>query len=143
MSIDDIHSEVLRVFNDACTTRAQRPVSAHGYCPPADVYYESDTGEIIARVEVPGMERDDINLFVDRRQVIVRGERPFPVSEGRSYQQVELDYGPFERRLRFAVDIDPDKTAATYEQGVLEVRLGLADHERGVCQIPIRGEREP
>ena len=142
MSIDDFENEVLRVFNDACSARTQRPVTHRGYCPPADVYFESDSGQIIVRFEVPGLDRSEINLLVDRRQVVVRGERRFPRASNRSYQQVELDYGPFERRLRLAVDIDPDNTAATYDNGILEVRLALAQREHEVSQIPIRSERD-
>lgn len=142
MSIDDFENEVLRVFNDACSARAQRPATHRGYCPPADVYFESDSGQIIVRFEVPGLDRSEINLLVDRRQVVVRGERRFPRASNRSYQQVELDYGPFERRLRLAVDIDPDNTAATYDNGILEVRLALAQREHEVSQIPIRSERD-
>jgi HSP20 family molecular chaperone IbpA len=139
---DDIHREVLRVFADACTPRAQRPLGVQGYCPPADVFYEARTDEVVARFELPGVELDDINLFVDRRQLEIKGERRFPVAEGRSYQQVELDYGGFERRIRLSVDIDPDNTSAAYEHGILEVRLALADSERGACRIPIRTMRE-
>jgi HSP20 family molecular chaperone IbpA len=142
VSIDDLENEVLRVFNDACSARAQRPVTHRGYCPPADVYFESDSGQIIVRFEIPGLDRDEINLLVDRRQIVVRGERRFPRASTRSYQQVELDYGPFERRLRLAVDINPDNTAATYDNGILEVRLALAQREHEVSQIPIRSERD-
>jgi HSP20 family protein len=138
VGIDEIHREVLRVFADACTPRAQRPLGVQGYCPPADVFYEGCTGEVVARFELPGVQMEDINLFVDRRQLVVKGERRFPVAEGRSYQQVELDYGGFERRIRLSVDIDPDHTTATYENGILEVRLALADSDRGACRIPIR-----
>ena len=53
----------------------------------------------------------------------MRGERTFPTREGRVYQQVEMDYGPFERRVRLMIDVDPDVTTATYEAGILEVRL--------------------
>jgi HSP20 family protein len=142
VSIDDLENEVLRVFNDACSARAQRPVTHRGYCPPADVYFEAESGRIVVRFEVPGLERDEINLLVDRRQVVVRGERRFPRASTRSYQQVELDYGPFERRLRLAVDIDPDNTTASYDNGILEVHLALAQSEHEVSQIPIRSERD-
>jgi HSP20 family protein len=142
VSIDDLENEVLRVFNDACSARAQRPVTHRGYCPPADVYFETGSGQIVVRFEIPGLERDEINLLVDRRQVVVRGERRFPRASTRSYQQVELDYGPFERRLRLAVDIDPDNTTASYDNGILEVHLALAQHEHEVSQISIRSERD-
>jgi HSP20 family protein len=142
LSIDDIHKEVLRVFADACTPRSQRPLGLQGYCPPADVFYESATDEVVVRFELPGVQRDDINLFVDRRQLVIKGERRFPVAAGRSYQQVELDYGGFERRIRLSIDIDPDNTTATYEHGILEVRLALAETDRGACRIHIRTGQE-
>ena len=96
----------------------------------------------MVRFEIPGMERDDIELLVDSRQVMVRGERRFPRAADRSYQQVELDYGSFERRLRLALDIDPDNATATYDNGILEVRLAPASRERDVAKITIRSERD-
>lgn len=142
MTQDDFHREVLRVFADACTPRAQRPIGKLGYCPPADVFFEAQTDEVVVRFELPGIDRDEIDLFVDRRQLVVSGERQFPVAPGRSYQQVEFDYGPFERRIRLGVDIDPDKTSATYEHGILEVRLALTDAGSGACHIPITCESD-
>ena len=137
MARDDLHRELLRVFADACTPRAPRPIGKHGYCPPADVFYEAAGDEVVVRFELPGLERDEINLFVERRELLVRGERRFPVAESRSYQQVELDYGSFERRIRLGVDIEPDRTVATYDHGILEVRLALAPVEATTRQVPI------
>lgn len=142
MARDQLHRELLKVFADACTPRAPRPIGKHGYCPPADVFYESASDEVVVRFELPGLERDEINLFVDRRELTVRGERRFPVAEGRSYQQVELDYGTFERRIRLGVDVDPDKTTASYGHGILEVRLALAPVTSTTCQVPITSERD-
>ncbi len=142
MSMDDIHREVLRVFADACTPRTPRPLGQRGFCPPADVFYEEADDSIVVRFELPGLERDDIDLLVDRRQLAVRGERSFPVADGRTYQQVELDYGPFERRIRLGLDVDPDQTTATYDHGILEVRLRLAQLEHTVSHIQIECQDE-
>ena len=68
----------------------------------------------------------------------MRGERTFPTREGRVYQQVEMDYGQFERRVRLMIDVDPDVTTATYEAGVLEVRLTLTEREQGARKINIQ-----
>jgi HSP20 family protein len=54
------------------------------------------------------------------------------------YQQVEMDYGPFERRVRLMVDVDPDVATATYEAGVLEVRLTLTERDAGARKIDIQ-----
>jgi HSP20 family molecular chaperone IbpA len=48
-----------------------------------------------------------------------------------------MDYGPFERRVRLMVDVDPDSTSATYEAGVLEVRLTLAERDTAARKIQI------
>ena len=141
MDIDDLHSEVLRAFNDVCVPHGRQHVSRGGFCPLADAFLEEGGDEIVVRFELPGMSREDIQLYVERRSLMVRGERAFPGSERRVYQQVEMDYGPFERRIRLTVDVDPDATAATYEAGILEVRLKLVQHP-GARQIPISSEAE-
>jgi HSP20 family protein len=141
VDIDDLHSEVLRAFNDICVPHGRNRVSRAGFSPLADAFLEEGGDEIVVRFELPGMSRDDIQLFVERRSLMVRGERAFPGSEQRVYQQVEMDYGPFERRIRLTVDVDPDATAATYEAGILEVRLKLVT-QPGARQIPINAEAE-
>jgi len=89
------------------------------------------------RFDLPGMAMEDIELLVDRRELVVRGERAFQTREGRIYQQVEMDYGPFERRVRLMVDVDPEVTTAIYEAGILEVRLILTPQEKGARKIDI------
>jgi HSP20 family protein len=80
----------------------------------------------------------DIELLVDRRELVIRGERAFHTREDRIYQQVEMDYGPFERRVRLMVDVDPEVTTATYEAGILEVRLTLTPQDKGARKIDIK-----
>ncbi len=137
MDFDKLHSEVLRAFNDSCMISTRQSYRGRGFRPTADAFFQEDTREIVVRFELPGMERDDIELLVDRREIIVRGERRFPGGEGRVYQQVEMDYGPFERRVRLMVDVDPDTTSATYEAGILEVRLTLAERDTAARKIHI------
>ena len=137
MDFDKMHNEVLRAFNDSCLISSRQQYRGRGFRPAADAFFQEDTREIVVRFELPGMERDDIELFVERREIIVRGERRFPSGEGRVYQQVEMDYGPFERRVRLMVDVEPDSTSATYEAGILEVRLTLVDRDTSLRKIQI------
>jgi HSP20 family molecular chaperone IbpA len=39
---------------------------------------------------------------------------------------MEIDYGPFQRQITLAEDIDPENASATYERGILTVRLPIA-----------------
>ena len=137
MDFEKMHNEVLRAFNESCALAARQPYGGRGFNPAADAFFEEDTREIVVRFELPGMALEDIELLVDRREIVVRGERVFPTREGRTYQQVEMDYGPFERRVRLLVDVDPDVSTATYEAGVLEVRLTLSQRE-GARKIDIQ-----
>ena len=129
MDIDDIHNDVLRSFDDICAFRGRHQRGASGFRPLADAFYEEASRQVVVRFELPGLERDEISLFVDRRELTVRGNRRVSAGEGRVYQQVEMDHGPFERCIRLTVDVDPDATTATYEAGVLEVRVTLAERE--------------
>jgi HSP20 family protein len=137
VDFDKMHDEVLRAFNDSCLITTRQRYRGRGFRPTADAFFQEQTREIVVRFELPGMERDDIELFVERREIVVRGERRFPGGEGRVHQQVEMDYGPFERRVRLMVDVDPDSTSATYEAGVLEVRLTLVDRDTSLRTIQI------
>ena len=136
MEIDDLHRDVLRAFDEICATRGRHQHSASGFRPLADAFYEEASCQVVVRFELPGLERGEISLLVDRRELTVRGNRRFSAGEGRVYQQVEMDYGPFERRIRLTVDVDPDATTATYEAGVLEVRITPAERE-GARQIKV------
>ena len=138
MDVEKLHDEVLRAFNDSCVLASRQQYRGRGFRPAADAYFEEDTREIVVRFELPGLVMEDIDLTVDRRELVVRGERSFPSGEARVYQQVEMDYGPFERRVRLLVDVDPEVTTATYEAGVLEVRLTLTPRDQGARRIEIR-----
>jgi HSP20 family molecular chaperone IbpA len=39
---------------------------------------------------------------------------------------MEIDYGPFQRQITLAEDVDPEEAAATYERGILTIRLPIA-----------------
>ena len=137
MEFDKMQDEVLRAFNDSCVISTRQQYRGRGFRPAADAFFEENTREIVVRFQLPGLDRDDIELLSDRRELVVRGERRFPGGERRVYQQVEMDYGPFERRVRLMVDVDPESTTASYEAGVLEVRLTLVDADKRARKIEI------
>ena len=138
MDRDKLHREVLRTFDNACISRSAQFSSRAGFVPLADVYFEEASGELVVRFELPGLRREDIQLDVEARKVVVHGRRTFPGGEHRVYQQVEMDYGDYERQIRLAVDVDVEATQATYDAGVLEVRLPLLSHDPRTQRIEIR-----
>ncbi len=77
------------------------------------------------QIELPGVDPDDVQLIASAQALLIVGERRRPKDSGH-YQQMEIDYGPFQRQITLNEDIDPENAAATYERGILTVRLPIA-----------------
>ena len=76
-------------------------------------------------VELPGVDPASIRVVAADRVLVVAGERCRPPLSGR-YQQMELEYGAFQRRISLAEPVDTAKATARYEQGLLTVVLPVA-----------------
>jgi HSP20 family protein len=58
-------------------------------------------------------------------------------AEGRVYQQLEIETGPFRRVVELGADVVADKASASYVDGVLQVEIPLAEPEESVRRVPI------
>jgi mannose-1-phosphate guanylyltransferase len=67
-----------------------------------------------------------IGLIPRERVLVVAGERKRPQVPGRVYQQMEIEYGTFQRQVRLAEDVDPSAARAEYERGILRIALPVA-----------------
>ncbi|HEX9731316.1 MAG TPA: Hsp20/alpha crystallin family protein [Thermoanaerobaculia bacterium] len=74
-------------------------------------------------VELPGITKQDIDISLENRILTVSGERRFDDEEKESYRRVERAYGKFTRTFRVAADIDGNKVAASFQDGVLKLEL--------------------
>lgn len=99
---------------------------------------ETET-EVRVRLEVPGMNPDDLDIQVHGRTLSVAGEKQVQreADEGR-YHVTECAYGRFQRQLPLPCEVDADATHAEYRKGVLSLRLPKVEKAR-VRRIPISG----
>jgi len=80
--------------------------------------------EIILHAELPGMHKEDIDIQLTGDTLTLRGERQLANTQrGENFHRVERQYGVFQRTFQIEVPIDTAKVAASYEEGVLTVRL--------------------
>lgn len=95
--------------------------------PQLDIF-ETDKAYQLS-VELPGVERDDIDLSVDDDALVIRArkERRSEDAKEDQYHRVERSYGRFERMLALPVDADTDKIGAELKNGVLEVTIPRRD----------------
>jgi HSP20 family protein len=98
-----------------------------GYRPHVDCYRSDDPPAVTVVVDLPGIEPDDVEITLSERTVSIAGirRRP-PRTSPVSYRQMELEYGPFLRRVALAEDVDPDRAEAHYERGQLTIVMPLA-----------------
>ena len=132
--VDKLHEEIEELFADLW----QVPRFAglrRGFRPNVDCYHTDDPHELTVVVELSGVEPESVNIVVGERALLVRGERLRPKAEGRHYQQVEIEYGPFQRQIRLAENVDPARARAQFERGFLTITLPVA------AKPPAPGER--
>jgi HSP20 family protein len=96
-----------------------------GYRPEVDVYRTEDPPALTVVVELPGVEPSEVQVIASPQALLIAGERERPKEYGH-YQQLEIEYGPFQRQVTLAEDVDPEAATATYERGFLTIRLPIA-----------------
>ena len=120
--------EMDELLGDPFAEHWSRPQRAQpGFQPRVDVYYcGGDEPRAIVKAELAGVDIDSVSLEVSGRELIISGERPVQETEGRVYQQVEIEAGPFRRRVELGTDVVAERAKASYDDGILRVELPLA-----------------
>jgi HSP20 family protein len=111
-----------------------------GFRPQVDVYLTDEPRELTVVVELPGVEAEHVQLFADEQTLVVVGERCRPRLSGR-YQQMEIEYGAFQRRIPLGVTVDPASARAEYSRGLLTVVLPTVEAatQTKKVSIPVGG----
>jgi HSP20 family protein len=90
------------------------------WMPPVEVL-ERD-GQLIVRAEVPGLEKDQVQVELQDGQLIISGERSQEREERREgFYRTERSYGSFYRAVPLPEGVDPEQAKATFKNGVLEI----------------------
>lgn len=90
--------------------------------PVVDLFEEKD--EIVAKVELPGVGKEEIEVNVREHSLTIKGEkkRKEEVKE-ENYYRSERSYGAFVRTVELPQEIQVDKARASFKEGLLEVRM--------------------
>jgi len=98
----------------------------HGFRPQVDCFRTDEPPQLTVVVELPGVEPEDVEIVASPGSLVVSGARRRARVPGSHYQQMELEYGPFQRRVALADDIDIARAHASYERGLLTIVLPVA-----------------
>jgi HSP20 family protein len=92
------------------------------WAPPVDIYETDDA--LILKAELPGVSKDDVSIEIHQNTLILRGQRKHEAEvKEEQYHRVERAYGTFQRSFMLPTLVDQEHVQATYQDGVLELRL--------------------
>lgn len=94
-----------------------------------DMFEEGD--ELVIKADIPGMKKDEISIDFADDVVTISGEKKTEErTERKDYYCVERSFGSFSRKLQLPVEIQIDKTRASFKDGVLEIRMPKSEEAK-------------
>jgi HSP20 family protein len=118
--LDNLTSRLSQVFG------ADMPVPANGGSWLPAVNVEETADELVLTAEVPGMTPEDIDIQLENNILSIRGEKALQRTEGdddKRYHVWERRYGSFQRSFTLPRTVRGDDIQASYDNGVLTVRM--------------------
>jgi HSP20 family protein len=127
-----------RIFNESfgrgIRSRGFMPAIKGSFFEP-DIDIREEQNNYIVKIDLPGMEKDNINIEVKDNILTVSGERETVVEEnkGDKFFRQERSYGHFSRSFPLPDDVKEDQITADYKNGVLTVKI---------AKVPTADEKE-
>jgi HSP20 family protein len=105
----------------------ESPTPGNGTAPrrwiPAMDLVETDE-DFVLRADLPGLTEHDLNIELEANVLTVSGERKAEHEErAEGYYRLERASGSFSRSLTLPDGVDPERVSASFDKGVLEVRV--------------------
>ena len=124
-------NQMNRLFEDAMGTwlGESNGTGNTNWVPLADIY-ENDN-DLIAKVELPGVDPKMVDVRVENNVLTIRGERPFDQKVAQeNYHRLERSFGTFSRSFALPMTIDADKIHAEYRDGILNLTLPKSERAK-------------
>ena len=119
----DPFRELATFFENFSDVSAKDQLAAGTFVPPVDVY--EDEHNLVLKMEIPGVNDEDLKVSLENNTLTVTGERKFEKEEKEeNFHRIERRYGSFTRTFRLPTTVDPEKVEAGYDKGILKLTLG-------------------
>lgn len=109
-----------RLLDMAWTRQVGDEIKEGVWHPPADVY--EDDSAVTIKVELPDLEKKDIEIKIEEQTLTVKGERRHCEEiRKENFHRIERYFGPFQRSFSLAPDLDTDRLSVSCDCGVLSI----------------------
>jgi HSP20 family protein len=99
------------------------------WLPAVDLIEEDD--QLLAKVELPGVTKDDVKITLQDNTLTIRGEKKQEKETKESnYHRLERSYGSFQRSFALPTSVKADKVEAQYKDGILTITMPKAEEAR-------------
>ena len=124
--LSSLQGEMNRLFNTFFEAPGQAGNGGTGmtnrWIPAMDLVEEDE--HYVLRADLPGMKEDDVNIELENNVLSVSGERKHESTDkGNGFYRMERSSGSFSRSLTLPEGVDAEAIAASFEDGVLELRI--------------------
>ena len=109
----------------------QPVVFGTGFSPTLDMYEEK--GELVVKAELPGVEKEGLDISLEGDMLHIKAEKKEEkeeTDEETKYYACERRYGRYSRSVWLPFPVDANKISATFEDGVLHLRLPKAEEAK-------------
>jgi HSP20 family protein len=128
--MDTLFGSLARPFPTFGTTERE------GWLPTLDVYQKN--GEMVIRLDLPGIEKKDVKVKVLDDVLMIEGERKLEKKiEEQNYLCQEAFYGTFTRRIALPNPVEEYEVKATFQNGVLEIHVPVKVETETPKEIPV------
>ena len=107
------------------------------FIPPVEI--QEREGKLLVTADLPGLSKDDVRVEITNEGLVLEGERREEHEErvGGIYR-TERAYGSFRRVIPLPEEVKADQAEASFDNGVLEIRIPLARESSSRRQIPVQ-----
>ncbi len=145
--LSSLQTEMNRLFSSFFDAPTSAAAGAQGPSGPRRWYPAMDLVEgeehFVLRVDLPGLSEDDVKIEVEKDTLVVSGERKETHEQRREgFYRLERSMGAFSRSLTLPEGIDADQVSASFDRGVLEVRIPKPEQRKPRrVEISVGGEQ--
>lgn len=121
-AMQDRANRMQRFFREYSHEGSEEALTTTEFTPPVDIYEDEHT--ITLKIEVPGINENDIDVRIENNTLTVHGERKVEQDEKEeNFRRIERQYGSFTRSFTLPHSVDPGQVSAHYDKGVLKINL--------------------
>jgi HSP20 family protein len=138
----DLRTEIDELFADLWQV-SRLGGRRRGFKPHVDSFQTEDPPEFTVLVELAGIDPAEVNVTASEGVLLISGVRRREPCESRPiYQQIEIEYGPFERVVQLPENADVSKAEARYEHGLLVIEMPITTKTKAPEPVPIAIRRD-